>query len=87
MILITSAFHMERSLRVFGKTGLKVIPWPTDYYSQVKVLTLDSFVPSAHILSLTSTVWKERIGLLVYDARESISTFLPLRLVFPWSKD
>ncbi|EQA36638.1 hypothetical protein LEP1GSC047_3227 [Leptospira inadai serovar Lyme str. 10] len=87
MILITSAFHMERSLRVFGKTGLNVIPWPTDYSSQVKVLTLDSFVPSAHTLSTTSTVWKERIGLLVYEARDRISTFLPLRLVFPWSKD
>ncbi|TGK15663.1 YdcF family protein [Leptospira fluminis] len=87
LILITSAFHMERSLRVFRKTGLKIHPWPTDYNSQIKVLTLDSFIPSAHTLALTSTVWKERIGLLVYDARERISTFLPLRLRFPWSKD
>ncbi|TGK00340.1 YdcF family protein [Leptospira langatensis] len=86
-ILITSAFHMERSILVFQKTGLDIRPWPTDYRSRVKVLTIDDFVPSSQSLENTSIAWKERIGLFVYKLRESISTFLPLRFRYPWSKN
>ncbi|EPG68147.1 YdcF family protein [Leptospira wolffii] len=86
-ILVTSAFHMERSLLVFGKTGISLKPWPTDYRSKVKILTIDDFIPSSQSLENTSIAWKERIGLFVYRTRESISTFLPLRFRYPWSKD
>lgn len=86
-ILITSAFHMERSLSVFANTGIKIHPWPTDYRSRVKILTIDDFIPSSQSLENTSIAWKERIGLFVYGFRESISTFLPLRIRYPWSKD
>lgn len=86
-ILITSAFHMERSLLVFANTGIKLHPWPTDYRSRVKILTIDDFIPSSQSLENTSIAWKERIGLFVYGFRESISTFLPLRIRYPWSKD
>ncbi len=30
-ILVTSAFHMERSVRQFQKAGVAVLPFPTDY--------------------------------------------------------
>ncbi len=86
-ILVTSAFHMERSILVFEKTGLVLTPWPTDYRSRVKILTIDDFVPSSQSLENTSIAWKERIGLIIYKLRESISTFLPLRIRYPWSKD
>ena len=34
-ILVTSAFHMERSVRQFEKAGLKVDPYPTDYLTNI----------------------------------------------------
>lgn len=33
-VLITSAFHMPRSVGIFRKVGWKVIPYPVDYYSE-----------------------------------------------------
>lgn len=30
-LLVTSAFHMPRSVGLFRKAGLDVVPWPTDY--------------------------------------------------------
>lgn len=34
-ILVTSAYHMERSVRQFGKAGVAVLPYPTDYQDNV----------------------------------------------------
>ena len=30
-LLVTSAFHMPRSMGLFRKAGFAVVPWPTDY--------------------------------------------------------
>jgi uncharacterized SAM-binding protein YcdF (DUF218 family) len=30
-LLVTSAFHMPRSVALFRKAGFPVVPWPTDY--------------------------------------------------------
>ena len=30
-LLVTSAFHMPRSVGLFRKVDFPVIPWPTDY--------------------------------------------------------
>ena len=32
-LLVTSAFHMPRSIGLFARTGLDVLAWPTDYRS------------------------------------------------------
>lgn len=32
-LLVTSAFHMPRSMALFRKAGVNVVPWPTDYRS------------------------------------------------------
>ncbi len=34
-ILVTSAYHMERSVRQFGKAGVAVLPFPTDYQDNI----------------------------------------------------
>ena len=34
-ILVTSAFHMERSVRQFEKAGVAVLPYPTDYQENI----------------------------------------------------
>lgn len=32
-LLVTSAYHMPRSVGLFGKTGFNVIPYPVDYHT------------------------------------------------------
>lgn len=34
-ILVTSAFHMERSVRQFAKAGVAVVPFPADYHGNI----------------------------------------------------
>ncbi|MBP1963693.1 YdcF family protein [Paenibacillus aceris] len=64
-VLITSAFHMARSVKQFQKLKVDIVPYPTDYLSQQKqVLSISKFVPSASGLSNTSIALKEYLGLL-----------------------
>lgn len=79
IILVTSALHMPRSVGVFEKQGLQVIPAPTDYYvtqaqgdqSQTTNLINKFYdlLPSVENLSLTSRTMKEYIGLFIYRLR------------------
>jgi uncharacterized SAM-binding protein YcdF (DUF218 family) len=76
ILLVTSALHMPRSVRLFQAQGLEVIPLPTDYsvtqgdQSQVDIRALVlGLLPSAQNLTLTSRVLKEYIGIFVYDLR------------------
>lgn len=64
-ILITSAFHMARSVKQFQKLNMDVVPFPTDYISQQKQhLSVSKFIPSSSGLANTSIALKEFIGLL-----------------------
>lgn len=78
IILVTSAFHMPRSVPLFENQGLEVIPAPTDYSvtrAEWNALTkpglglLVRLLPSAGNLSATTSVLKEYIGILVYRLR------------------
>ncbi|UKS24366.1 YdcF family protein [Paenibacillus sp. HWE-109] len=63
-VLITSAFHMARSVKQFQKLKMAVIPYPTDYISQQKQeLTFSKFVPSSSGLAVTGIALKEFLGL------------------------
>ncbi|MEN0053709.1 MAG: YdcF family protein [Mucilaginibacter sp.] len=64
-LLVTSAFHMRRSVRIFRKTGIDVVPYPCNYIAGRGAFALDEFVPSADALSKWSTYIKEVIGLSV----------------------
>ena len=78
VILVTSAMHMPRSVGLFRKQGIEVIPAPADFQvtpsnwgdlsanPQAWVLNL---LPSAGSLSTTSTALKEYLGMLVYHLR------------------
>ena len=65
VILVTSAFHMPRSVAFFNREGVDVIPYPTDYKTS-RHLPMDAFsvTPSADALSHTSLAMKEYMGLL-----------------------
>lgn len=65
-LLITSAFHMPRSVGLFRKQGLSVQPWPADYRTSGSVaLTLDFTQPTLNAQQ-TATAVREWVGLLSY---------------------
>ncbi|MDR3115778.1 MAG: YdcF family protein [Treponema sp.] len=68
VILVTSAYHMPRSVFCFEKNGITVIPGPTDYYSnRNKPYDLFSFLPSMGSFFGTWTALHEYLGLLQYS--------------------
>jgi uncharacterized SAM-binding protein YcdF (DUF218 family) len=79
ILLVTSAWHMPRSVELFQAQGLDVIPAPADFTVtdadweeltgpdvRAKILGL---LPSADSLGLTTRMFKEYLGMLVYDLR------------------
>ncbi|MBL7923476.1 MAG: YdcF family protein [Bacteroidia bacterium] len=66
-LLITSAFHMRRSLLCFEKSGLKVDPFSVDTRSATHIHTLDRIIqPDAECLTQWDLLLHEWIGLLMY---------------------
>ena len=67
-ILVTSAYHMPRSVFCFESHGVSVIPAPADYKLSrgPKKYSLFSFLPSMSSLQITYMAMHERIGLLSY---------------------
>ncbi|MDD9265942.1 YdcF family protein [Paenibacillus sp. GCM10023248] len=64
-VLITSAFHMARSVKQFQSLKVDVLPYPTDYMSEPNQLArTGNFIPSASGLAQTATALKEYMGLL-----------------------
>lgn len=62
-VLVTSAFHMERSVRNFSKLGLEVEPYPTDYLQNKKsTFYLNLFAPTG--AGLTHIALKEYLGIM-----------------------
>ncbi len=69
IILVTSAFHMKRSLGVFSKMGFDVQPFPTDYKSMLDDVNWDTIIPSTMALDASTIAIKEWIGILVYKIK------------------
>ena len=69
VILITSAFHMQRAKKVFEASNIKVIPFAVDFINSHQKLTFMSFIPSAGALSSTSLFVREMIGRLYYNLK------------------
>jgi uncharacterized SAM-binding protein YcdF (DUF218 family) len=65
-LLVTSAWHMPRSMGVFRKAGFAVEPWPVDYRTAGPWDALRPFeAPSDGLRRLDTTV-REWIGLVSY---------------------
>jgi uncharacterized SAM-binding protein YcdF (DUF218 family) len=64
-LLVTSAFHMRRSLSIFKKEKLDVIPYPCNYMAGNGKTSPDSFIPSAEPLFKWNIYVKEVVGTLV----------------------
>jgi len=64
-ILVTSAFHMERSVLQFSKVNVSVIPYPTDYQTNKQnKFQPHQLWPSAGALLDISLTLKEYVGIL-----------------------
>ena len=69
VILVTSAFHMPRSVMLFEREGVDVIPYPTDYQTNKEtVLDAFAFVPSSDCLYNTAVAMKEYMGIAAVKA-------------------
>ena len=65
-ILVTSAFHMQRSVKQFEKQKIDVIPYPTDYQTNIKHrFSLIDLVPNADALTQVCLTVKEYLGILL----------------------
>lgn len=65
-LLITSAFHMRRSMYSFQKQGLEVIPYTSNYIAGKSSLSIDEFIPQASVMGQWGTYLKEVIGFGIY---------------------
>ena len=77
--LVTSAMHMPRSVAIFAKQGIDVVPLPTDYrvtyadwnyYTQANLaVQFYNLAPTAGNLDKLSDALKEYLGIAVYWLR------------------
>lgn len=75
-LLVTSAFHMPRSMGLFRKAGFDVIPWPVDYRTSGRENWLFGDNPLDSLQTMTLAV-REWIGLVTYRLTGRIDTFVP----------
>ncbi|WP_183558031.1 YdcF family protein [Mucilaginibacter sp. SP1R1] len=64
-LLVTSAFHMRRSLRIFKKMGIDVIPYPCNYIAGTGNMSFGELIPDADSLNKWSSYIKEVVGVTV----------------------
>jgi len=76
-LLVTSAFHMPRSVGLFRKAGVDVKPWPVDYRTAGDVsFALDFTQPSLNAQQMSTAV-REWVGLAAYWALGRIDEIYP----------
>jgi uncharacterized SAM-binding protein YcdF (DUF218 family) len=66
IVLVTSAFHMPRSVAIFEKQGFRVIPFPVDFYTTEPFSIPESYVPGQAGLNRLKIFYQEIIGILAY---------------------
>ena len=73
VLLVTSAFHMRRSQRLFEREGLQVLPFPVDFKTHGRWAgplwrNPTQWLPSATALDNSSRALRELLGRLIYRA-------------------
>ncbi len=73
IILVTSAFHMQRAAILFEKAGFEVIPFRVDYRTSDKYgKTVLRYLPNAASLDKSETALRELLGGLFYRMRSML---------------
>lgn len=66
-LLITSAFHMRRSLACYKKAGLDIEPFSTDFYAHGRFYYIDGLlIPKIDAMIVWHKLIKEWVGLVAY---------------------
>ena len=72
IILVTSAFHMQRAKKVFEREGISVLPYPVDFKSNKSFVSSLSnplkWVPSSYYFQRSSSAIREIIARIIYRA-------------------
>jgi uncharacterized SAM-binding protein YcdF (DUF218 family) len=76
-VLITSAWHMPRSVGIFRKLGWEVIPYPVDFKTNGKLELTLAIPPTLSSISSVSNVLYEWIGLVYYRLLGRTSELFP----------
>jgi uncharacterized SAM-binding protein YcdF (DUF218 family) len=71
-VLVTSAYHMRRSLWVFRKKGIPVVACPSNYIAGRGEFSLRELLPSSGVLSTWPIYIKEVIGVGAYKLKFAI---------------
>ena len=67
-VLITSATHMPRSINIFKKAEISIIPFPSDYrVIDSRISWQDIVIPDMKLLNEWSIILHEIIGLKIYQ--------------------
>jgi uncharacterized SAM-binding protein YcdF (DUF218 family) len=79
-LLVTSAFHMPRSVGLFRRAGFAVVPWPTDYMTTGEEGIGIKVDEIAENLSVSTIALREWAGLAGYYVTGRIDEVLPAPL-------
>lgn len=77
-LLVTSAAHMVRAMKVCAAFNFSPTPYPTDYRSSGENLEIITW-NFAQNLSLLRHAWREWLGLFAYFLSGKTESFLPSR--------
>jgi uncharacterized SAM-binding protein YcdF (DUF218 family) len=69
VLLVTSAYHMNRSIYCFEKNDIHCIPAPTDYKANRAGYSYRSFLPSILSLAGSYHALNEYVGMVYYKLR------------------
>jgi uncharacterized SAM-binding protein YcdF (DUF218 family) len=74
IILVTSAYHMSRSVKVMRKYGFNVMPAPADFYTGTGSAfnNLSDLLPGIDYLFVSTIAWHEYLGTTIYLIRKWI---------------
>lgn len=72
IILVTSALHMPRAIKIFENAGFVVHPFPVDFRVASKDFNLMHFLPRPEALLVTEVAIREQLGRVYYDAIYSL---------------
>jgi uncharacterized SAM-binding protein YcdF (DUF218 family) len=64
-LLVTSAFHMRRSLGIFRKQKMDVLAYPCNYMGGNEKTSVTDFIPDAGVFGGWNTYIKELTGTIV----------------------
>ncbi|WP_428329149.1 YdcF family protein [Mucilaginibacter sp.] len=68
-LLVTSGFHMRRSLGIFKRAQMDVTPYPCNYFAGNGKFAITQFIPDAAPLELWNMYTKEIVGEIVNHLR------------------